>query len=83
MGGLRDIRPPLGGLSGRDRVRNMRYAKRQKKRSIKRRTIMAKHEHGKMDIRDHEKTFAGFIRLATWGAGISIVVLIFLALTNS
>jgi len=44
---------------------------------------MAKHEHGKMDIRDHEKTFAGFIRLATWGAGISIVVLIFLALTNS
>ena len=44
---------------------------------------MAKHEHGKMDIRGHEKTFAGFVRLSTWGAGISIGILIFLALTNA
>lgn len=44
---------------------------------------MAKHEHGKMDVREHEKTFAGFIRLSTWVAGISVAILIFLALTNA
>jgi len=44
---------------------------------------MAEHEHGKMDTRPHEKTFAGFLRMATWGAGISIAILIFLALTNA
>lgn len=41
------------------------------------------HKHGSMDIRDHEKTFAGFIRMVTWGAGISIGILIFMALANS
>lgn len=44
---------------------------------------MAGHEHGKMDIREHEKTFAGFIRAAVWVAGVSIGILIFLALVNS
>jgi Ni,Fe-hydrogenase I cytochrome b subunit len=44
---------------------------------------MAEHKHGSMDIRVQEKTFAGFIRLTTWGAGISIAVLIFLALANA
>lgn len=44
---------------------------------------MADHEQGKMDIRVQEKTFAGFIRLSTWGAIISIAVLIFMALTNA
>lgn len=44
---------------------------------------MAEHKPGSMDIRDQEKTFAGFIRMATWGIGISIGVLIFLALVNS
>ncbi|RID93087.1 aa3-type cytochrome c oxidase subunit IV [Gemmobacter lutimaris] len=44
---------------------------------------MAEHKHGSMDIREHEKTFAGFIRMSTWGAGISICVLIFMALANS
>jgi len=44
---------------------------------------MAKHEHGKMDIRHHEKTFEGFIRLSIWVAAISIGILIFLALTNA
>ncbi len=41
------------------------------------------HKHGSMDIRSQEKTFAGFIRLSTWGAGISIGILIFMALANS
>ncbi|GHC21108.1 MULTISPECIES: aa3-type cytochrome c oxidase subunit IV [Gemmobacter] len=44
---------------------------------------MAEHKHGSMDIREHEKTFAGFIRMSTWGAGIAIGVLIFMALANS
>jgi hypothetical protein len=38
----------------------------------------SKHEHGKMDITDQEKTFAGFIKVATWTAGGVIVFLIFL-----
>lgn len=37
---------------------------------------------GNMDIRVQEKTFAGFVRMATWGAGISIGILIFMALVN-
>ena len=30
------------------------------------------HKHGEMDIRDHQKTFAGFIKASTWVAGLSI-----------
>ena len=41
------------------------------------------HTHGTMDIRVQEKTFAGFLRMVTWGACISIGILIFLALTNA
>ena len=44
---------------------------------------MADHEQGKMDIRVQEKTFDGFIRMATWGAIIAVCVLIFMALTNA
>lgn len=46
--------------------------------------IMAeqKHEHGKMDISEQEKTFNGFIRWTVWGAAISIGALIFLALSG-
>ena len=33
---------------------------------------MAEHKHGSVDIKVQEKTFAGFIRMVTWGAGISI-----------
>ena len=44
---------------------------------------MAKHEHGKMNTTAQEKTFDGFIRLVSWGAGISIGVLVFLALVNA
>lgn len=44
---------------------------------------MAEHKHGSMDTREHEKTFAGFIKLSMWGAGISIAVLIFMALVNA
>ncbi len=41
------------------------------------------HASGTMDIRDKEKTFEGFIRMVTWGAGIAIGILIFMALVNS
>ena len=44
---------------------------------------MAEHKQGSMDIREQEKTFAGFIRLSIWGGAISIGVLIFMALANS
>lgn len=44
---------------------------------------MAKHEHGTMDIRVQERTFAGFLKAAAWVAGISIAILIFLALVNA
>ena len=43
---------------------------------------MAEHEHGKMDISTQEKTFDGFMRTVTWGAVISIGVLIFIGLVN-
>lgn len=44
---------------------------------------MAEHEPGSMDITEQEKTFAGFMRMVIWGAGISIGILLFLALANS
>ena len=44
---------------------------------------MAEHKPGSMDIKVQEHTFAGFIRFAMWGAGLSIGFLIFLALANS
>lgn len=43
---------------------------------------MAEHKHGSMDTKVQEKTFAGFVRMVTWGAGISVAVLIFMALAN-
>ncbi len=43
---------------------------------------MSKHEHGKMDITEQEKTFEGFLRISVWTAVISIVILILLALIN-
>ncbi len=38
------------------------------------------HKHGEMDITEHEKTFAGFIRASMWVAGVSLGILIFLAI---
>jgi hypothetical protein len=41
------------------------------------------HEQGTMDITVQQKTFDGFITLASRGAMICILVLIFLALVNA
>lgn len=43
----------------------------------------AEHVHGTMDVKAQEKTFEGFIRMSIWVTGISIGILIFLALANS
>lgn len=44
---------------------------------------MAEYKQGSMDIRTHEKTFAGFIRMSIWVACISIAVLVFMALVGA
>ncbi len=44
---------------------------------------MAEHKQGSMDIRAQEKTFAGFVKMSMWVAGIAIAVLVFLALANA
>jgi hypothetical protein len=44
---------------------------------------MAEYKPGKMDIRAQEKTYAGFIRMSTWAAGIVIMVLVIMALSNA
>lgn len=45
---------------------------------------MAGHENNEQaDLRAHQKTFNGFIKLLTWTCIISAVILIFLALSNS
>ena len=44
---------------------------------------MADYKPGEMDIRDHEKTFEGFVRWSVRVAIVCIAVLIFLAIFNS
>jgi hypothetical protein len=44
---------------------------------------MADYKHGEMNIDVQEKTYAGFIKLVLWGAGISIGILIFMAIFNT
>lgn len=41
------------------------------------------HKQGTMDISSQKKTFAGFVRVAMWVSIVSILILIFLALTNA
>lgn len=44
---------------------------------------MAEHKHGTMDIRAQQHAFNGFLRMSKWVIGITIGVLIFMALTNA
>ena len=41
-----------------------------------------KHEHGKMNIEEHEKTFEGFVSAVTWGIAICLVSLVLLYFIN-
>lgn len=43
---------------------------------------MADHMPGSMDISVQQKTFAGFVRMAGWVAGLALVLLVFIALVN-
>ena len=45
--------------------------------------LMADYEHGLMDVSYNEKLFASFVRFTAWVCGISIGILIFLAVFNS
>lgn len=44
---------------------------------------MADHKHGDMDIRDQEKTFAGFMKFTQVSVIVILGLLIFLALANA
>ena len=44
---------------------------------------MAEHKHGTMDTTAQEKTFAGFIRFASWTVGVVIFLVVFMALANA
>lgn len=44
---------------------------------------MAEHEHGEMDVTEHERTFEGFLRFWVYLFGAALAILIFLALFNS
>lgn len=43
---------------------------------------MTDYEHGQMDIRDHQRTFAGFVRFASVAVIVIVAFLVFLALAN-
>lgn len=44
---------------------------------------MAEYKHGSMDTKAQEKTFAGFMRMVSWGGVIIVAILIFMALANA
>lgn len=46
-------------------------------------THPAAHEPGTMDATAQQQTFAGFVRFMAWAGGLSIAVVIFLALANA
>jgi len=43
---------------------------------------MAEHEHGSMDIKDQEKTFAGFVKFTTYSVIGILIFLVLLAMIN-
>lgn len=43
---------------------------------------MAEHKHGSMDIKDHEKTFEGFVKFVTYAVIGILIFLVLLAMVN-
>ncbi|MEX0282622.1 MAG: aa3-type cytochrome c oxidase subunit IV [Arenibacterium sp.] len=41
---------------------------------------MADHKHGEMDIKDHEKTFDGFMQFVTYSTVILLVLIVLMAI---
>jgi CHASE3 domain sensor protein len=66
----------------RDSFGNLLYAQVEAIRWSFRNMAEHEHEHGSMDVTEQQKAFAGFIRMVTWGACISVGILIFMALAN-
>ncbi|MCE0504474.1 MULTISPECIES: aa3-type cytochrome c oxidase subunit IV [unclassified Roseivivax] len=44
---------------------------------------MAEHKHGEMDIKDHEKTFAGFVTFTIRTVVVILVAVVLLAMFNA
>lgn len=44
---------------------------------------MTKHEHGTVDIKEHEETFHRFVKIVAWSMVAIIVFLVFLAIVNA
>ncbi len=44
---------------------------------------MSDYKHGTMNVSNQEKTYAGFIKGGIWLGGVSIGILVFLAIFNS
>lgn len=44
---------------------------------------MSEHKPGSMDIHEQEKTFDGFIKLGKWVTGISILIVVYLAIYHT
>jgi len=43
---------------------------------------MSDHKHGEMNVEEQQKTFSGFVKASIWVAGVSIFLLIFIAIVN-
>ena len=43
---------------------------------------MAEHEHCSMDVKDHEKTFSGFVKFTIYSVVLILVSLVILAIVN-
>ena len=41
---------------------------------------MAEHNHGDMDVSEHEKTFDGFMKFTTWTVIVILVALVGMAI---
>lgn len=42
-----------------------------------------RHDHGTMDVTEHQKTFEGFLTFVKWSIVVIAAVLVFLALVNA
>ena len=41
---------------------------------------MAEHKHGDMDVKEHEKTFDGFVQWVTWSVVVILVIIVGMAI---
>lgn len=73
-------------FGGRDRARALRYpfAEYASDQGWNMATHheVKHHTVGEMDVREQQKTFSGFLKMAQWVVIVSIVILIFMALAN-